>query len=48
MKKVIRFADVTSIVCCGKETSLNGESQGNFTKETEEYVEMNRLTLNTN
>ena len=44
---MIQFADDTSIVCCGERSSLHGKVMENLQK-TEEYVEMNKLTLNTN
>ena len=45
-EKVIQFADDTSIVCCGQKGSLPGKVT-EFFQKTEDYVEMNRLTLNT-
>ena len=47
-EKAIQFADVTSIVCCGQESSLHGKVKEISQKKTEEYIEMNKLTLNTN
>ena len=48
-ENIIQFADDTSVVCCGKESSLQGrEKSEKFCKKTEEYVEMNKLILNTN
>ena len=46
-EKVIQFADDTSIVCCGQKCSLDGKVM-KILQKTEEYVEMNKLTLNTN
>ena len=46
-EKVIQFADDTSIVCCGQKRSLHGKVMENLQK-TEECVEMNKITLNTN
>ena len=46
-EKVIQFADDTSIVCCGQKGSLHGKVT-EILQKTEEYVEMNKLTLNTN
>ena len=46
-EKVIQFADDTSIVCCGQKGSLHGKFM-EILQKTEEYVEMNKLTLNTN
>ena len=46
-EKVIQFADATSIVCCGQKGSLHGKVT-EILQKTEEYVEMNKLTLNTN
>ena len=46
-EKVIQFADDTSIVCCGQKGSFHGKVT-EILQKTEEYVEMNRLTLNTN
>ena len=45
--KVIQFADDTSIVCCGQKSSSHGKVT-EILQKTEEYVEMNKLTLNTN
>ena len=45
-EKVIQFTDDTSIVCCGQKSSLQGKVM-EFLQKTEEYVEMNKLTLNT-
>ena len=47
MEKVIQFADDTSIVCCGQKGSLHGKVT-EILQKTEKYVEMNKLTLNTN
>ena len=46
-EKVIQFAYNTSIVCCGQKGSLHGKVT-EILQKTEEYVEMNKLTLNTN
>ena len=46
-EKVIQFADDTSIVCCGQKISLLGKVMESL-QTTEDYVEMNKLTLNTN
>ena len=46
-EKVIQFADDASIVCCGQKGSLHGKVT-EILQKTEEYVEMNKLTLNTN
>ena len=46
-EKVIQFADDTIVLCCGQKGSLNGKITEIFQK-TEEYVKMNKLTLNTN
>ena len=46
-QKVIQFADDTSIVCCGQKSSLHGKVM-EILQKTEEHVEMNKLTLNTN
>ena len=46
-EKVIQFAVDTSIVCCGQKGSLHGKVT-EILQKTEEYVEMNKLTLNTN
>ena len=46
-EKVIQFADDTSIVCCGQKSSLHGKVM-EILQQTEEYTEMNKLTLNTN
>ena len=46
-EKVIQFADDTSIVCCGQKGSLHGKVT-EILQKTEEYVEMKKLTLNTN
>ena len=46
-EKVIQFADDTSIVSCGQTSSLHEKVMEIFQK-TEECVEMNKLTLNTN
>ena len=46
-EKVIQFADDTSIVCCGQKSSLHRKVT-EILQKTEEYVEMNELTLNTN
>ena len=46
-EKVIQFADDTSIVCCGQKGSLHGKVT-EILQKTEEYVEMNKLTLKTN
>ena len=45
--KLIQFADDTSIICCGQESSLHGKAREILQKK-EDYVEMNKLTLNTN
>ena len=45
-EKVIQFADDTSIVCCGQKGSLHGKVKV-ILQKTQEYVEMNKLTLNT-
>ena len=45
-KKLIQFADDTSIVCCGQKGSLHRKVT-EILQKTEEYVEMNKLTLNT-
>ena len=45
-EKVIQFADDTIIVCCGQKGSLHGKVT-KILQKTEEYVEMNKLTLNT-
>ena len=45
-EKIIQFADDT-IVCCGQKSSLHGKVT-EILQKTEEYVEMNKLTLNTN
>ena len=45
--KVIQFADDRSTACCGQKTRLHGEVM-EILQETEEYVEMNKLTLNIN
>ena len=44
-KKVIQFADDTSIVCCGRKGSLHGKVT-EISQKTQEYVEMYKLTLN--
>ena len=46
-EKVIQFADDTSVVCCGQKGSLHRKVT-EILQKTEEYVEMNKLTLNTN
>ena len=46
-EKVFQFADDTSIVCCGQKGSLHRKVT-EILQKTEEYVEMNKLTLNTN
>ena len=46
-EKVIQFADDTSIVCCGHKGSLHGKVT-EILHKTEEYVETNKQTLNTN
>ena len=46
-EKVIQLADDTSIVCCGQKGSLHGKVP-EMLQKTEEYVETNKLTLNTN
>ena len=46
-EKVIQFADDTSIVRCGQKSSLH-EKIMEALQKSEEYVEMNKLTLNTN
>ena len=46
-EKIIQFADDTSIVSCGVESSSH-EKVREFLQKTEKYVEMNKLTLNTN
>ena len=46
-EKVIQFADDKSIDCCGQKSSLHGKVM-EILQKTEEYVEMNKLTLNTN
>ena len=46
-EKVIQFADDKSIVCCGQKGRLHAKITETLQK-TEEYVEMNKLTLNTN
>ena len=46
-EKVIQFADDTCIVCCGQKDSLHGKVT-KILQKTEECVEMNKLTLNTN
>ena len=46
-EKVIQFADDTIIVCCGQKGSLHRKVT-EILQTTEEYVEMNTLTLNTN
>ena len=46
-QKVIQFADDLSIVCCGQKSSLYGKVM-EVLQKTEDYVEMNKLTLNTN
>ena len=46
-EKVIQFADDTSIVCCGQKDCLHGNVT-EILQKTEEYVKMNKLTLNTN
>ena len=45
-EKLIQFADDISIVCCGPKSSLHGKVT-EILQKTEEYVEMNKLTLNT-
>ena len=45
-EKMIQFADDTSSVCCGQRSSLNGKVM-EILQNTEEYVKMNKLTLNT-
>ena len=47
-EKVFQFADDQSIVCCGQKSSLHRKVMQIFQKKTEEYVEMNKLTWNTN
>ena len=46
-EKVNHFAHDTSIVCCGQKCSLHRKVT-EILQKTEEYVEMNKLTLNTN
>ena len=46
-EKVIQFADDKSIVCCGQKGSLHGKVT-EILQKTKEYVETNKLTLNTN
>ena len=46
-EKVIQFAEDTGFVCCGTESGLH-EKVKEFFQKTEECVEMNKLTLNTN
>ena len=46
-ENVIQFADDTGIVCWGQKSSLHGKSK-EILQKTEEYVEMNKLTFNTN
>ena len=46
-EKVIQFADDTNIVCCEQKSSLH-EKVTEILQKTEKYVEMNKLTLNTN
>ena len=46
-EKVIPFSDDTSIVCCGQKSSLHGKVM-ELLQKSEEYVEMNKLALNTN
>ena len=46
-EKVIQFADDTSFVCRGQKGSLHRKVT-EIIQKTEEYVEMNKLTLNTN
>ena len=46
-EKVVPFADDTSVVCCGQKGSLHGEVT-EILQKTEEYAEMNKLTLNAN
>ena len=45
-EKVIHFADDTSIVCCGKESSFHGKVK-EILQKMEEYVKMNTLNLKT-
>ena len=45
-EKVIQFGDDASIVCCEKDRSLHGKVK-KILQKSEEYVEMNKLTLNT-
>ena len=45
--KVIQFADDTSVVCCVQKGSLHGKVK-EILQKTEEYVERNKLALNTN
>ena len=44
-EKVIQFADDTSTVRCGQESSSHGKIKEILQKKTVEYVEMNKLTL---
>ena len=46
-EKGIQFADDTSIVCCRQKGSSHGKVT-EILQKTEEHVEMNKLTLNTN
>ena len=46
-EKVIEIGDDTNIVCCGQKGSLHGKIT-EILQKTEEYVEINKLTLNTN
>ena len=46
-EKVFQFADDTSNLCCGEKGSLYGKVT-EILQKIEEYVEMNKLTLNTN
>ena len=46
-ERVIQFTDDISIVCCGQKNSLHGKVM-EILQITEEHVEMNKQTLNTN
>ena len=46
-EKVIQFADDTCIFSCKNKSSFNGKIKEKL-KKTEEYVEMNNLSLNSN
>ena len=46
-EKVIQFADDTFIFSCKNKSSLNGKIKEKL-KKTQEYVEMNNLSLNSN